>query len=301
MELTFEAVTGTNKKDYKDCIFPQIFAGLNSPVQEDGTILCIGARDAAAQKACGALTAMLKNSGDIEILCIFVDISCRRQGIGRDLFHYLLKAARASFTGEFKDGKTVIEININYSLPEDEIKDFESFLKHTGFTDFYEENILYQLGLDGLSRSRLLKGQSEKAGNMRLVTFGEYREQDHDDYDNMTALLCGGNVPDEELSMFADCDGDSEPAGYLIAHRELKDTLVISVLTAVSDDKTRKLPIEARLLTECIRKLENDNKIKTIMVSAADHETDRFFRGIMGGKDIRNMCNDACCNCEFTE
>ncbi len=136
-KLAFYRISSRTLYGWKDLVIPAVFEELKSERDVmDYNYLCIGAmRD---NEPAGALIShMEQETGDLQIISIYVRPSLRRAGIGGTLIKKLMDAAAAAYIwDEFEYGRNIC-IKTVFALPEDLRITYDAFLKKCGFSEFY--------------------------------------------------------------------------------------------------------------------------------------------------------------------
>ena len=136
MEL--KAIRIDEIEEYEHLILPVVYEELKEydETEDEGKVyLCLAALNDEGE-AVSFIVAELEDFGDINILSIFTIPKWRRQGYAKTLTQKVVAVARGLFVWDDNEVKEEVILKTLYRLPVSMEKDYEAFLKESGFTDF---------------------------------------------------------------------------------------------------------------------------------------------------------------------
>ncbi|MCR5777194.1 MAG: GNAT family N-acetyltransferase [Lachnospiraceae bacterium] len=136
--MEIKAVGIEEIEEYEHLILPVVYEELTDGDEtndEERVYLCLAAINDDGE-AVSFIVAELEDFGDINILSIFTDLKWRRQGYAKLLKEKVVEAARRLFVWEDDEVKEDVILKTLYRLPAGMERDYEAFLKGSGFTDF---------------------------------------------------------------------------------------------------------------------------------------------------------------------
>lgn len=212
-------------------------------------------RSGAAQGFCvetddchaGALIGRFIDTGEYEILSLFVLPEYRRQGVGE-----LLLETLADVIGEYD-----ANVNITFSAMTEDDKELIAFLDDQGFEEYSDaESHLFAVKLGDFMETKLNKGKM----NVDYPTFADLSEKqlaalDKVDGDKFVPKPTGGFSSERILPEVSTAvlKGDT-PVAYAVVEKEDENTLILSSLYVDDEENTTLL----RLL-RCVMKRLNEN------------------------------------------
>ena len=137
IKRSLQSITTRNLKSWKDLIIPVIYEELDLSRKElEDNYFCIGVKEGSDRA--GALIAHIEpETGDVQIISIYVLPEFRRRGHGSALVKALSDLMASAFRFAYDELSSQIFIKTMYSLPAEYRKNYEAFLKAAGFTQFY--------------------------------------------------------------------------------------------------------------------------------------------------------------------
>ncbi len=137
IKRSLQSITTRNLKSWKDLIIPVIYEELDLSRKElEDNYFCIGVKEGSDRA--GALIAHIEpETGDVQIISIYVLPEFRRRGHGSALVKALSDLMSSAFRFAYDELSSQIFIKTMYSLPAEYRKKYEAFLKAAGFTQFY--------------------------------------------------------------------------------------------------------------------------------------------------------------------
>lgn len=137
IKRSLQSITTRNLKSWKDLIIPVIYEELDLSRKElEDNYFCIGVKEGSDRA--GALIAHIEpETGDVQIISIYVLPEFRRRGHGSALVKALSDLMSSAFRFAYDELSSQIFIKTMYSLPAEYRKNYEAFLKAAGFTQFY--------------------------------------------------------------------------------------------------------------------------------------------------------------------
>ena len=137
IKRSLQSITTRNLKSWKDLIIPVIYEELDLSRKElEDNYFCIGVKEGSDRA--GALIAHIEpETGDVQIISIYVLPEFRRRGHGSALVKALSDLMSSAFRFAYDELSSQIFIKTMYSLPAEYRKNYEAFLKAAGVTQFY--------------------------------------------------------------------------------------------------------------------------------------------------------------------
>ena len=132
--IEFVQVTAGDLEKYRMLILPAIYDELSASESIETEYICIAAQD--GDEPVGVIITDMEDSGDLNLLSIWTDPGCRRQGVASALLKKMTYVALKLFDWEEMQYGEDILIKAMYSLSDNYREPFESWLRKNDFTDF---------------------------------------------------------------------------------------------------------------------------------------------------------------------
>ena len=133
-ELEFRQITRENMESLSDLILPMIYEELDEQEHMEEEYIAIAAY--REDKPVGAIVCDMEADGDLTLLSVWTEQSCRRQGVASALLQKMTEVALQLYDwekGQFGDD---IVLSAMYCLPDRYRKPLEEWLMKNDFTDF---------------------------------------------------------------------------------------------------------------------------------------------------------------------
>ncbi len=251
-----EFVTFTRKDlDYfKELILPNVYEQLFLTEDfEEEAVYCIAATVDNIPVA--VLVAQLFENEEVLIHSIVVGIEYRRMGIGREMIQNLMTIANEEFDPYLGEGDNVVGLfmHTEYALDTEMGKNYESFLRAVGFTDFFDMPPVYYFTRDEL---KTVGGESNNVHKLTKI--------EHTNEDMLFAYFAGlGLTPAVNYSYFSGTE--DKPGVIVLAQYDDDNVITLSSALARGDVSVEEYGEVVNAVVDAIKK---DNEDFTIIVNS---------------------------------
>ena len=132
--IEFVQVTAGDLEKYRMLILPAIYDELSASESMETEYICIAAQD--GDEPVGVIVTDMEDNGDLNLLSIWTDQRCRRQGVATALLKKMTYVAFRLYDWDDTQYGDDIIIKAMYSLSDNFREPFEAWLKKNDFTDF---------------------------------------------------------------------------------------------------------------------------------------------------------------------
>lgn len=133
-DVKFRQITGKELEQFRALILPMVYEELAAQEDMETQYMAIGAW--IGKKSVGAIVIDPEDNGDLNLLSIWVDQDCRREGIATMLLRKILYVAYRLYQWEEAQYGDDICLKTMYCLADQYREPFEQWLQKNDFTDF---------------------------------------------------------------------------------------------------------------------------------------------------------------------